>query len=188
MKLNIREKIWCLLFKFKFIRKHIFYKLARYKEKLKSLDKLKLDLNSFVIDIGGNNGVVSYYILDKFECNIDIYEPNPYCVLILNKIFAKEPKIRVHESAVSNTEGFSNLYYHQFEKNYKNISLSESSTLETIKSNISIRKFKKVKTESIKSILDNHETINFLKIDIEGHEYKILPEIIENLEKIDIIF
>ena len=85
MKLNIREKIWCLLFKFKFIRKHIFYKLARYKEKLKSLDKLKLDLNSFVIDIGGNNGVVSYYILDKFECNIDIYEPNPYCVLILNK-------------------------------------------------------------------------------------------------------
>ena len=78
MKLNLREKIWCFLFKFKFIRKNFFYKLNRYKEKLKSLDRLKLDSNSFVIDIGGNNGVVSYYIFDKFKCKIDIYEPNPY--------------------------------------------------------------------------------------------------------------
>ena len=188
MKLNLREKIWCFLFRFKFIRKNFFYKLTRYKEKLKSLDRLKLDSNSFVIDIGGNNGVVSYYIFDKFKCKIDIYEPNPYCALILNKIFAKELKITIYESAVSNTDGFSNLYYHKFEKNFRNMSLSESSTLEKIKSNISNKKFKKVKTENIKSILDNHETINFLKIDIEGHEYKILPEIIKNLEKIDIIF
>ena len=68
------------------------------------------------------------------------------------------------------------------------MSLSESSTLEKIKSNISNKKLKKVKTENIKSILENHKNINFLKIDIEGHEYKILPEIIKNLEKIDIIF
>ncbi len=188
MKLNLREKIWCLLFRFQFIRKYVFYKLNRYKEKLKTLDSLKLDSNSFVIDIGGNNGVVSYYIFDKYKCKIDIYEPNPYCILILNKIFAKELKIKIHESAVSNSEGFSNLYYHQFEKNFKNMSLSESSTLEKIKSNISKEKFKKVKTENIKLILDKHETINFLKIDIEGHEYKILPEIFKNLEKIDIIF
>lgn len=188
MRLNLREKIWCILFKVKFFRKYIFYKLNRYKKKLKTLDKLKLDSNSVVIDIGGNNGVVSYYIFDKFNCKINIYEPNPYCVLILNKIFAKELKITIYEAAVSNAEGFSNLYYHQYEKNFKNMSLSESSTLEKIKSNISNEKFKKVKTENIKSILENHTNINFLKIDIEGHEYKILPEIIKNLEKIDIIF
>ena len=188
MKLNLREKIWCFLFKIKFLRKYVFYNLARYKKKLKTLDNLKLNSKANIIDIGGNNGVVSYYLYDKYKCNIDIYEPNPYCLLILKKIFLDIKKIKINASAVSNVSSVKKLYYHQFETNFKNMSLSESSTLEKIKSNISNKKFKKVKTENIKSILGNHKNINFLKIDIEGHEYKILPEIIKNLEKIDIIF
>ena len=87
MKLNFREKIWCQLFKIKFFREKLFYKLRRYKKKLQTLDKLNLNSNSVVLDIGGNNGVVSNYIYDKYCCNIEIYEPNPYCVLILKEIF-----------------------------------------------------------------------------------------------------
>ncbi len=188
MKLNVREKIWCFLFSIKFLRKYVFYKLARYKKKLKTLDNLKLNSNANIIDIGGNNGVVSYYLYDKYRCNIDIYEPNPYCLLILKKIFLDIEKIKINASAVSNVNSVKKLYYHQFETNFKNMSLSESSTLENIKSNVSNKKFKKVKTNSIKSILQKYKFINFLKIDIEGHEYKILPDIIKNQKKIGIIF
>ena len=188
MKLNLREKIWCLLFSVKFLRKNLFYKLERYKKKVLTLDKLNLNSNSIVIDIGGNNGVVSNYIYDKYYCNIEIYEPNPYCVLILKKIFFHHPKIKVKEAAISNKQSIKKLYYHKLETNFKNMSLSESPTLEIIKSNISNKKFKKVKTVSIKSIFTKYKKINFLKIDIEGHEYKILPVIIKNLKNIDLIY
>ena len=188
MELNFREKIWCQLFKIKFFREKVFYKLSRYKKKLQTLDKLNLNPNSVVLDIGGNNGVVSNYIYDKYRCNIEIYEPNPYCVIILKEIFFYYPKVKVYEAAISNKKSIKKLYYHKLETNLKNMSLSESSTLESIKSNISRKKFKKVRTENIKSILKKYKKINFLKIDIEGHEYKILPEIIKNLKKVDIIF
>jgi len=188
MKLNLRERVWCLLFSFKFLRKNFFYKLERYKKKLQTLDKLNLNSNSIVIDIGGNNGVVSNYLYDKYYCNIEIYEPNPYCVLILKKIFFYCSKIKVNEAAISNKQNIQKLYYHKLETNFKRMSLSESSTLEKIKSNISNKKFKKVKTLNINSIFKKYKKINFLKIDIEGHEYKILPSIIKNLKKIDLIY
>ena len=123
MKLNLREKIWCFLFKIKFLRKYVFYKLARYKKKLKTLDNLKLNSKANIIDIGGNNGVVSYYLYDKYRCNIDIYEPNPYCLLILKNIFLDIKKIKINASAVSNVNSVKKLYYHQFETNFKNMSL-----------------------------------------------------------------
>ena len=64
MKLNLRQVIWCFLFKIKYVRILIFYNLERYKQKLRSLDNLNLDKNSIVFDFGANNGVVSQYLFD----------------------------------------------------------------------------------------------------------------------------
>ena len=112
MKLNLREKIWCFLFRFKFIRKNFFYKLTRYKEKLKSLDRLKLDSNSFVIDIGANIGDVTEFLYEKFEPTIYSYEPNISCYNYMLDRFRDKPKINLFNTAVSNFDGKSNLYFH----------------------------------------------------------------------------
>ena len=87
MKLNLRQIIWCFLFKIKYMRILIFYNLKRYKEKLRSLDKLNLDKNSTVFDIGANNGVVSQYLFDRYSCTIHLFEPHPYCYEVLKNIF-----------------------------------------------------------------------------------------------------
>ena len=42
-----------------------------------------------------------------------------------------------------------------------------------------------VKIENIKNILKKFKKIDFIKIDIEGSEYKILPEIIRQRKKIN---
>ena len=52
MELNFREKIWCQLFKIKFFREKVFYKLDRYKKKLQTLEfqiQEKIHLNYFGI-------------------------------------------------------------------------------------------------------------------------------------------
>jgi len=188
MKLKLREKIWCYLFKIKFIRIFFFYRIKRYKKKLNSLDNLKLNLNSSVVDIGGNNGVVSSYIFDKYNCYINIFEPNPYCALILRDIFLKNIKVKIYEKAISNTNGTKKLYFHQFENDFKNMSLSESPSLEIKKKNISKEKYKNVKTVNMSFIFKKMKIIDFMKIDIEGHEYKIFPDIIKNIKKIKLIF
>ena len=66
--------------------------------------------------------------------------------------------------------------------------ISESSSLEKKKSNISSKKFIFVNSVSIDSIIKKFKYIDLIKIDIEGHEYKILPSIIKNIDKIGKIF
>ena len=52
------------------------------------------------------------------------------------------------------------------------------------KDNINSKNFYKVKTSSILEIINQFNYIDLIKIDIEGHEYEILPEIIKNKNRI----
>ena len=45
--------------------------------------------NSIFIDIGANEGIISQYIDDKYNCKIEAYEPNPSCFKILEKNLIK---------------------------------------------------------------------------------------------------
>ena len=66
--------------------------------------------------------------------------------------------------------------------------LSEIPSLEKRKKNISTRNYINVKCINVEDLFKKFKKINFLKIDIEGHEYKILPSIIKNVNKFDKIF
>jgi FkbM family methyltransferase len=187
MKLNFRELFWCFLFKKKFFR-YFFYNLNRYKQKLIFLNNLNLNQNSIVFDIGSNNGVVTQYLYDKYSCHVFSFEPNPYCYLIQKNIFRKIPKIKIFSKAVSKLNEKKKLYLHQFATHINDMKISESSSLEKKKSNISKTKFIFVNSVSVQSIFKKFEYIDFIKIDIEGHEYKILPSIIKNIDKIGKIF
>ena len=177
------------LFNFYFFRNKILYKLKRY-SKLNAFNKINLTNKSIFIDMGGNNGVVSQYIYDKYKCFIYIYEPHRKCFEILKKKFFNNKKIKIFNCAVSNSSGYKKFYFHSYAKSndYYNLSLSESSSLEKNKKNISINKFELVKCLDIKNILKNFNYIDIIKIDIEGHEYKILPIIFKNIKNIEKIF
>ena len=188
MKLQFRELLWCFLFSIKIFRIVLFYNIKRYKNKLIFLDNLNLSQNSVVFDIGSNNGVITQYLYDKYYCNIFSFEPNPYCYLVQKKIFRGISKIKICNNAVSNLNTKKKLYLHKYSNNINNMKTSESSSLEKMKSNISYKKFVLVNCISMKSILKKFVYVDFIKIDIEGHEYKILGTIVKNINKIGKIF
>jgi hypothetical protein len=67
MKLNLRKVFSCFLFKIKIIQLLFFYNNKRYKNKLNLPNNLNWNENSIIIDIEGNNGVVSHYLFDKYS-------------------------------------------------------------------------------------------------------------------------
>jgi FkbM family methyltransferase len=188
MKLNFKEILWCFFFKIKLIRSLYFYKRPRTAAKLKLLDNLDLDKNSIVIDLGANIGIVSNYLYDKYYCNIHSFEPNPYCFEVLKNIFKKNYKVKIYNEAISNNSGYQKLYLSKRIESIKNISMSETSSLEKKKTNISVNNFVEVRCISIDELLDRFDYVNFLKIDIEGHEYAIMPTLIKNFDKINKIY
>ena len=164
------------------------YNLNRYKQKLIFLDNLNLNQSSIVFDFGSNNGVITQYLYDKYSCHIYSFEPNPYCYLLQKNIFRGISKIKLFNKAVSKSNIKKKLYLHLSATHISNMKISESSSLEKKKSNISSKKFIFVNSVSIDSIIKKFEYIDLIKIDIEGHEYKILPSIIKNIDKIGKIF
>ena len=91
-----------------------FVRLMRYKnnKNYEHLYNLPLNQNSIVLDLGANVGVVSQFLEDIYNCNIDCYEPNQHAFKILEKRFKKNKKIRCYNCAVSETDGFAKLYLH----------------------------------------------------------------------------
>jgi FkbM family methyltransferase len=107
---------------------------------------------------------------------------------VQKNIFDGISKIKLFNKAVSKSNIKKKLYLHLSATHISNMKISESSSLEKKKSNISRNKFIFVNSVSINSIIKKFKYIDFIKIDIEGHEYKILPSIIKNIGKIGKIF
>ena len=156
-----------------------------YFKKLNELKQLKLNSNSIFIDIGGNRGFVSNYIIDYFDCFIDIYEPHPACLKLLKKKFEKNLKVKIFDFAVSDNDSTSKLYLSPLSKNEMDLSSSAASSLEKKKSNLSEHHYVYIKTINLEKILNKYKFIDVIKIDIEQHEYKILPILYKYLDKID---
>lgn len=183
---NLKAELIRVMFYSKILRKFL-YNYKNFK-KLKVFENLNLNKNSLFIDVGANEGIISQYIFDKYQCNIEIYEPHPSCLSILRKKFKNNAKIKIFDCAVSENTDFKKLYFHKNSNKKFDLNKSQATSLEENKENIDKKLFINVKTYSIKDILNNHKMIDCIKIDIEGHEYKILPEIIINQKKIKKVF
>jgi len=167
--------------KIKFIRL-ILYKTKSSYKKYKVFDFLKKE--SIFIDFGSNIGDVSTYINDKFGCKIYCYEPHPEAFALLKEKFKKYKNIQTINCAVSNQNLEQNFYLHKESNEESNLLYSQAASLEKMKENISLDNKIKIKCLHIKDILKKFNYIDCIKIDIEGHEYKILPFIIENRKMI----
>ena len=146
-----------------------------------------LNTESIVLDIGANTGEVTDYIFRKYKCNIYAYEPNPACYNHMINKYSKIDKIIINNCAISNFNGNDFLYFHYDAKGNNDIRYIQGATLRKEKDNIDINKKIKVKIQNIKDILSSFNNIDLIKIDIEGSEYDILPELIKNKNKIGIV-
>ena len=170
-----------LFLKIKLIR--IFLYKFLQKKKYRNFIDLKIDQKSVVLDIGANVGDISQCILDLYNPNIYCYEPNNNAFKVLKKRFNNFEKIIPINKSIGDKNEKVKLYYHNlYHENPLKFSTG-SSVLEQ-KDNVGKKNYQITEMVSIKEILNQFDYINLIKIDIEGYEYNILPEIINNKNKI----
>ena len=156
---------------------------SKHYQKLINLEHI--NNNSIILDIGANIGDVTDVIMKNYNPNIYCYEPNISCYNYMLKRFKKNSKIKIFNVAVSNFTGKTFLYFH---KKSNNISeFNERSSLKKEKDGLDINKKIEVNCINIKEILEKHNQIDLIKIDIEGSEYEVMPEIIKNKDKIKMV-
>lgn len=131
-----------------------------------------------IIDCGANIGLSTIYFKMNFpEAKIVAFEPDPHIFSALNKnvsLFGYDDIICKNE-AVSSRDAALNF-------------LVEGGHSGMITEDINNRNTIQIKAIRLRSFLENYENITFLKIDIEGEEAKVIPDIADQLPKIDFLF
>lgn len=124
----------------------------------------------YIIDCGANVGLASLFFEKTYPgSKILAFEPSPVVLPYLKQNTAGHPAIAVIESAVSDTDGVEH-----WERGEMDASrLSEHGTEE-------------VRTERLAPYLQT--PVDFLKIDIEGGELRVLRDIATNLHNVKALF
>lgn len=129
--------------------------------------RLNYDLNedSFVIDLGGYVGEWSEQIYNKYNCNIYIFEPVKEYYDELLKKFNGNKKIKIFNFGLSNKSSFIDIFH--------NDASSSIYLTEGFRETIKLEKFSDfIKKEKI-------ESVDLIKINIEGAEYDLLDHILD---------
>jgi FkbM family methyltransferase len=130
--------------------------------------RLNYDLNenSIVFDIGGYQGEWANDIFAKYCCTIHIFEPVPDFAENIKQRFKGNPKIHVYNYGLAG------------EKRLETIAIceDESSTFKHGNHSVEIRLVNAL--EFVKN--NNINTIDLMKINIEGGEYELIEHFIES--------
>ncbi len=137
------------------------------------------------IDIGANKGVYSRYILKKFddiECHL--FEPSKYNYSILKELFSTFKKVKINKIALSNHN----------DSNAKLFSDKAGSALSSLTKrrlehlNINMKIEEKIEIKRFDDYWkSNNSLIDFVKIDVEGHELDVLEGFGDLIKKTRII-
>ncbi|AXG69440.1 ribosomal protein L11 methyltransferase [Kordia sp. SMS9] len=137
--------------------------------------------DSVVLDIGSWSGVLTLYAA-KIAKEVHALDPDPVCFHELNVNVNLNPavadKIKTYQTAISDTQ--------------ETVRLSARETYGASSSSILERKRDtenslELKTISLVDFLENEhiQTVDFIKMDVEGAEFRILPTIGKALEKVN---
>jgi len=130
-----------------------------------------LDENSLVIDVGGYVGDFAADLSDRFQCNIDVFEPVSEYAEKIEARFKTNDKINVIQAGL----GASNR--------------EEVITIEGLGSSVFVdgREEKDKEKIQIISLVDyiqkkSYSKIDLIKINIEGGEFELLTDLLEHPE------
>ena len=136
-----------------------------------------------IVDLGANFGLVSEYFLEKGAV-VHAYEPNPYCVNILQRLSRFE-NFSLYNEAVAAIRTTAPLY---ISTNYNRDPVFWSPGVTLSSSKLNYRKSDVlVDCVDIDTILGRMSHVTLLKVDIEGGEYEIYKDIISNLDRIEFV-
>lgn len=124
------------------------------------------------VDIGGHSGLISAFFSKKYpNSKIHIYECNPIMCECIKKAIEKNniKNIELHQIAVSTQSGEATF---NFEEN--------NSGGSGLHQGIFNKQPFKVKTEDFEFLFENFESIDCMKMDIEGEEFDIFKKLIKS--------
>lgn len=141
---------------------------------------------SICIDIGGNKGMYSEHILNKFpNCNIVIFEPSGTNADILREKFSNASNVSVQQCAVSNVVGDAILY-----SDHDGSGLASLTRRRLDHFGIEFERVEKVSSIRFEDYWRESlgcKNIDICKIDIEGHELDALMGFGEAIKHISVI-
>ena len=149
-----------------------------WREKRKGEKEIKIIPNLLVncnraIDIGANVGVWSYW-LSKYAKQVESFEPNPKIFNVLKNIKIKN--VNSYNIALSNKSGSVDLLVPKGSKGFSN----QGASLSSIKVQ---GEHKRISIEA--KCLDEYNflDVDFIKIDVEGHEHEVIEGAQKTIKK-----
>ena len=154
------------------VRERAWRERRKGEREIKIIPSLLANCNR-AIDIGANVGVWSYW-LSKHAKQVESFEPNPKIFNALKNI--KINNVNSYNIALSNKSGSVDLLIPKGSKGFSN----QGASLSPIKVQ---GKHKSISIEA--KCLDEYNflDVNFIKIDVEGHEHEVIEGAQETIKK-----
>lgn len=124
--------------------------------------KYDLNIDSVVYDVGGYLGEWAEPLYKKYGCKIEIFEPMPKFVNILQSKFQNNKSINIYPYGLSNKS--------------KSMLLSDDSEASSVFKASDTQQ--RVKLRRVSTSLQ-HPEIDLMKMNIEGGEYELLDDLIK---------
>lgn len=125
-----------------------------------------LDENSIIFDVGGYKGEFARDIFCKYGCNIHVFEPLQEFFDICAQRFIKNKKVQSYHFGLANRTFNTDIHISDNASSIFNV--------EGVKTNIRLESICDFVSEK------NIDSIDLIKINIEGGEYDLLDSLIEN--------
>lgn len=129
------------------------------------LEKL-IRRGSRAIDVGGNRGVYAYRLW-KLGALVEVFEPNPTCVRVLEAWASGKSRLKIHSVALSDGRRVGRLH----------IPIDEFGIEHDASASIEHAGFARQREQLVNlQTLDSYcfSDVDLIKIDVEGHEYSVI--------------
>ena len=137
------------------------------------------------IDIGANKGDYSKEVFRQFpDMEIYMFEPSKYHKNNLSKLYGKNPNIHINNIGLSNKSYKTTLYSDHYGSALSSLTQRNVPNIDfNYKEEVEIQRFDEYwnTTENVNNIID------YVKIDVEGHELDVLEGIGKYIDQIRLI-
>lgn len=131
---------------------------------------LEHQIDGLVFDIGANLGFTTQAFLDTGAERVIAVEPDSYNFAVLKVKFGHNSRVTIIPTAISAYEGKASLWLHQSDGALHTMETKWQKSVGSDKYPEKVT----VKTITLDGLIEEYGIPTFVKIDVEGHEWKVL--------------